>query len=363
MTRLLVRCAAAALVALAAAGPASAKSTNHEPAKHESSKHKGKSTSHDVTVMTRNLYLGTDLFPLAVQPDLPSFEAAAAARFGIVQANDFPTRAKALAAEIARAKPDLVGLQEAAIWRKSPDGVKDGNATPATEVVYDSLALLMSELEALDANYAVAASRPWFDYEAPTALGFDIRLTQNDAILVRTGKRAKVRVRRAFSGGFATTLDIPTVVGLARSPRGWVGVDAKRSGRKFRFVTTHLEAFSPVVADAQMGELLAGPLQTGKRRAILVGDFNADPQNPGPNAYNTAIADGFASPVGRRATCCFAEDLRIPGGTLTSWIDHIVARPQVTAVRSSIVGSEPADRFGGLWPSDHAGIVATLRLK
>jgi hypothetical protein len=26
------------------------------------------------------------------------------------------------------------------------------------------------------------------------------------------------------------------------------------------------------------------------------------------------------------------------------------------------VGDEPQDRIGGLWPSDHAGVVATLRL-
>ena len=29
----------------------------------------------------------------------------------------------------------------------------------------------------------------------------------------------------------------------------------------------------------------------------------------------------------------------------------------------TLVGNKPADRISGLWPSDHAGTVATLRLK
>ena len=78
--------------------------------------------------MTRNVYLGADLIPLAAAPDQASFEQAAAQRFQIVLNNDFPTRAKALAAEIRKAKPDIIGVQEATIWRRGADGVKDGPA-------------------------------------------------------------------------------------------------------------------------------------------------------------------------------------------------------------------------------------------
>jgi hypothetical protein len=32
-------------------------------------------------------------------------------------------------------------------------------------------------------------------------------------------------------------------------------------------------------------------------------------------------------------------------------------------VSAEVVGDDPADRTtGGLWPSDHAGVVATLRI-
>ena len=325
--------------------------------------------SRDVTVMTRNLYLGADLIPLATQPSREAFEQAAAQRFQTVLSNDCATRAKAIAAEIRKSKPDIVALQEAAVWKRSPDGVKDGNATPASQTVYDSIAVLNAELRKLGQRYRVAVKRAWFDYEAPTALGYDVRLSQNDAILVRTG--SKVRASRTFRGGFRDHFDPPTQVGVAQQLRGWVGVDGRVGGRAFRFVTTHLEAYSPEIAEKQMTQLLRGPLASRSRQSILVGDFNSDPKAAGgdrgatrqPSAYRTAIDAGFVNPLRRRETCCFDEDLHSTAKRLNQWIDHIIVRRRATAVRSSIVGSRTAERRGGLWPSDHAGIVATLRLR
>src|SRR4051794_10136079 len=108
--------AVCALVSLAAPGAASAGKAKTD-------------TSQDLKVMTRNLYLGADLIPLASAPDREAFEQAAAQRYQTVLKNDFPTRVKGIADEIDKYKPDVIGLQEAAVWRKSPDGVKDGNAT------------------------------------------------------------------------------------------------------------------------------------------------------------------------------------------------------------------------------------------
>jgi endonuclease/exonuclease/phosphatase family metal-dependent hydrolase len=322
----------------------------------------------DLKVMTRNLYLGADLIPLAGARDESAFEQAAAQRYQTVLANNFPKRAKALAAEIRRAKPDLVGLQEATIWRRGADGVKDGPQTPATRVVYDSTTALLKALKAAHAPYRVAVGRDWFDFEAPTALGYDVRVTQRNAILVRKG--SKVKIRKRFSGRFAHHFDPPTVRGAARQLRGWVGVDGTLAKRKFRFVDTHLEAYSPAIADQQMQELLArrGPLGSKRRRAILVGDFNsapgANPNNRGDSreasAYYSAVDAGFRNPLPRRNTCCFAEDLRSTADHLDTWIDHVLVRPRIKALRSGIVGRR---QVGGLYPSDHAGIFATLRLK
>ena len=80
----------------------------------------------------------------------------------------------------------------------------------------------------------------------------------------------------------------------------------------------------------------------------------------GSKGTPTATLDaGFFNPLKRRETCCFGEDLTKTGERLDSWIDHVVTRPRVKTVSSSLVG---AGQVGGLYPSDHAGIAATLRL-
>lgn len=326
----------------------------------------------DVKVMTRNLYLGADLIPLAVQPSLDAFKQAAGTRFQTVQNNAFGTRVQGLAAGIAKSKPDLIGVQEGATWLRGPDGVTDGSTTPATQVVYDSVKDLVAALKAKGVTYKVVVKRPWFDFEAPTSLNYDVRLIQQDVVLARTGKGAKVKTGKTFKGGFTKTFDVQTQVGLVRSQRGWVGVDAKLGKRSFRFVTTHLEAYSPDIAQTQMQQLLRQPLASKKRQTILVGDFNSDPKDAGgdrgtsrsPNAYATALAAGFRNLLPRRETCCFAEDLHDTSKPLDQWIDHILVRPRpLRLVKSGITGNTPAERVGGLWPSDHAGIWATFRLR
>jgi endonuclease/exonuclease/phosphatase family metal-dependent hydrolase len=320
----------------------------------------------DLKVMVRNVYLGADIIPLATAPDRAAFEQAAAERFQTVLRNDFANRAKALAAEIRLRKPDLVALQEAAIWRRGP---KDGDATAATEIVYDSTELLLKELANRGTTYRVVRGRDWFDYEAPTT-DQDVRLTQRDVILVRAG--SKVKLGNKFAGQFTRHFDVETKAGtVAQSLRGWVGVDGTLAGRKFRFVTTHLEAYDPAIAEAQMKQLVGagGPLASKRRKSILVGDFNSQPgasandrgTNRDASAYYTAIEAGFRNPLPKRSTCCFAEDLRVVDSLdANKWIDHIVVRPRIRALASGIVGTK---QIGGIYPSDHAGIWATLRLK
>ncbi|HEV2814804.1 MAG TPA: endonuclease/exonuclease/phosphatase family protein [Solirubrobacteraceae bacterium] len=342
-----VAAAAVAAASLTAIVPASA------PAKAQ-----------DLKVMVRNVYLGADLIPLATAQSREEFERNAAARYQTVLRNDFASRAKALAAEIRVQRPDLIGVQEAAIWRTGP---KDGSATSANDVAYDSTEVLLKELASRGTPYRVVRGRDWFDLEASTT-DQDVRLTQRDVILVRRG--SKVKLGRSFSGGFTQHFDPPTINGPAPQLRGWVGVDGTLARRSFRFVTTHLEAYSPDIAQQQMEQMLkpGGVLASKRRQSILVGDFNSAPganandrgTSRDASAYYAAIDAGFVNPLPLRATCCFAEDLHATTESLETWIDHIVVRPRVRALRSGIVGTR---QIGGLYPSDHAGIYATLRLR
>ena len=80
--------------------------------------------SKEVNVMTRNLYLGADLGPPIAAKSVGEFTELNGGVLREVTANDFPVRAKGLAQEILKKKPDLVGLQEAALWRTGPPSLE-----------------------------------------------------------------------------------------------------------------------------------------------------------------------------------------------------------------------------------------------
>ena len=77
-----------------------------------------------VKVMTRNLFLGADLGPGIDAKNFDELKDAAGQILNQVDENKFQVRAKGLATEILRKKPDLVGLQEAALWRDAPAGLR-----------------------------------------------------------------------------------------------------------------------------------------------------------------------------------------------------------------------------------------------
>jgi hypothetical protein len=93
-----------------------------------------------VRVMTQNLFMGTD-FPELVAARTPEeFFQAVTTTYNNVLATKPAERMAAIAREIARLQPDLVGLQEAAILRT-------GRAPPATNVEFDMLQILLGELD------------------------------------------------------------------------------------------------------------------------------------------------------------------------------------------------------------------------
>ena len=102
-------------------------------------------------VMTRNLYLGADLTPaLDRNADTQAFLGAVASIFAANQATDFARPGEAIAQEIDRTGPDLVGLQEVSGWETS------GPATVAPS--QDFLAVLQAALAARGLDYRVAST-------------------------------------------------------------------------------------------------------------------------------------------------------------------------------------------------------------
>lgn len=304
----------------------------------------------DVKVMTRNLYLGADLIPLATQPAGAPFQQAAGHLIDEVTATDPNARMKLAAGEIAKAKPDLVGLQEVSLWRTG--------ASPASTVLFDYTGTIMAELKRRHAHYRVATIKQGFNVEAPTDRGVDVRLTLGDAILVRKG----VKVSHVRSGLFKKQLTINTQgVGPVVTSRGWNSLDAQIGKTKFHFVNTHLEAYATDVREAQAKELVKGPLKSA-RKTILVGDLNSGPVLSNPDdrlAYSVLSKAGFKPFRTAKPSCCFGD-----ANSPAEWdhnVDWIMAKPKVKLLSSSLTGLEKT--ASGQYPSDHGGVISTLRIK
>jgi endonuclease/exonuclease/phosphatase family metal-dependent hydrolase len=330
-----------------------------------------------VDVMTRNLYLGADLMPALLAGSPPEFFAATGQILEEVEHNDFPTRAIGLAQEILEEEPDLVGLQEVALWRTGPVNPKVLEEGPsATTVKYDYLAELMAELNAGGTQYEVVVVEPEFDLEAPADITGDFvpdldgRLTMRDVILKRAN--AGVETWNAKGGNFKTLLPAPVLGNTIPVKRGWTRTDARvRGSRPFRFVNTHLEAFEPHIRAAQAGELIQPPgPATGSLPVILVGDLNSDDNTvTGADqwAFNILQAAGLVdlSTESPMSCCLNASELgETDGGSISDFdhhIDHVMTNDpeDIQLLGSAVTGLNPVN---GFWDSDHAGVFSSLEV-
>ena len=309
-----------------------------------------------IGVMSRNLYLGADLGPVIGAQDLAQFVGATSAAWTMVQKNDFHTRGCAVAGEIADQRPALIGLQEAFTWHTVSR--TDGTAT----VVYDYVPELLASLAKRGLEYRLAAQVELLQFQAPTGFGFDVRTTDHGAILARGDVHTSNPVATVFS---AENLLPQTVLGTPLLvKRGYVSVDVKYRGESLRFVSTHLESFHPFFR-AQQAKELAAVLAGDARPVILVGDLNS---HPGTEGEAILAASGFedvwlALHSTPGPTCCFLEDLtKTQGAALSERIDYVLTRGPFEPRKAVVFGADPSSRFRGLWPSDHAGVFAEVRI-
>lgn len=331
-----------------------------------------------VTVMSRNLYLGGDLFTLldpSCEQQIPV--CIAQLYFGSVVTSDIPGRMGAVAAEIEANDPDLVGLQEVSWFRR--DLVSDfdpNNPQPlepnADETTFDFLDILLDSLAARGLDYVVAAQNVNADVEFPATLDgenfIDLRLTDRDVILARAG----LSTSNARQETYAIAAPIPIGGIEVEFTRGFSSVVVTKDGVDFTFGNTHLEVGGQAApAQRAQATYLANRAGLGDTEPlVLVGDFNSNPDpEPDPaqeDAYEILVAAFTDTWASLRAsddgfTCCQAADLRNDTSLLDERIDLVFYRGSVRPVSIGLVGEEPGDRTAmGLWPSDHAGVVATF---
>ena len=324
-----------------------------------------------VSVMTQNLYVGADVDAVIValgsadpNDDLPALLFA----IQTVGKTDFPARASAIAAKIAAQRPHVVGLQEAS----QLDIDLTGLGLPVV-VHQDFVAILEAKLAERGLHYGVAAQVQ--NIVAAPLPG--ISLVDHDVMLVDLD-----RVTVTASGGQNFTFNVGVVAPGIELKRGWVWADVTIDdigGAPYRFVSTHPEAdlagntFDALRA-AQVGEIVA--TQPTDRPVVIMGDLN---DVPGSSMYQLLASAGFTDswralrPGVIGFTCCQEPDLSNQLPALDQRIDYVFTRgfglgsAGAAGLRGQIdrFGDVPADRVAGVaypvWPSDHAGLVATLR--
>jgi len=310
----------------------------------------------DAKVMTQNLYIGADLDRI-LQGESP------AAVFQTALASDIPGRLATFAAQVDEQNPDLIGLQEV-----TKIVVFDFQGNVIEPLSFDYLEIVLGNLKARGENFAVSSVVVNADVTLPIAPGLFARVIDRDVIIHNTITTA---VLNPASANFTTNFAFELIPGFPiEFTRGYTSVVASvNGGPSFRFVNTHLEVqIAPCVTleglkicqEVQAAELVEA-LADESLPVVLLGDFNAEPGEP---TYQTIVDGGYADTWNNDGgdTCCQSELLNEPSN-LTQRIDIIFHRTDNASLISATTDTVTAQTSpGGLWYSDHAGVVADLRL-
>ena len=316
-----------------------------------------------VSVLDWNIYIGADVdavIAALASPDLNDDLPALLTAIQTLQETDVLARMQAVAREIARARPHVVGLQEVS----ELDIDLTGLGLPV-DIHVDFLPILQAALAAEGVNYTVAAIVTNID--ATPLPG--VRVVDHDVLLVDADR---VTVVSTLAQNF--TNNIGTVAPGVELIRGWVQIEATIRGTSYTFANTHLESGQgdqlSLLRAAQATEVVtaigAAP------RAILMGDLN---DLPGSLMYQVVSGAGFTDvwsalrPRARGLTCCHLPDLSNRKPQFDQRIDYVLARGvghPIIGVRGLVrrLGVRRHERLRGpfhpIWPSDHAGLVARL---
>lgn len=330
-------------------------------------------------VYSQNVYLGGDTGPLFTLDfnDLGAVLAATNPFWADVQASDVPGRVSAFADEIERRLPHVVALQEALQF------VEVDATTGQPIAVIDFLAQIQGEIEARGLPYELALVQAGTSEVLPLAVDPAVGITRALSFTDRVAilKRTDVTTLESDKGVYGASLTLGPVELL----RAWARLTVEHDGVPHHFIATHLETQGvPGLNEVQGDELRTSVAAGLDGVTIIAGDLNSDAAvESGPSwtpTYGKLIDAGFtdvwatspsaASESG--VTCCRDHalgDTRVPDER----IDFVLVRSAQAMAsgramkrgyfRADLFGDDPSHRTeSGLWPSDHAGVVATMRL-
>jgi endonuclease/exonuclease/phosphatase family metal-dependent hydrolase len=315
-----------------------------------------------VTVLTLNMYPGTNLdlvVAALVSPDPTDDAPALGLAIQTLLETDYAARAGLLVDEIARVRPHAVALQEVSTFDIAA-------AVAGQAIQIDFLSILEAALAARGLHYVEAGVGT--NYSLTPVAG--VSYSQGDAMLVDA---ERVTVTTAAHHIF--NANIGEVAPGIELRQGWSVADAVVAGRRIVFAGTHLEAnlFGTSLSGLRAAQAteLVGSLPAGVP-AILMGDLNDE---PGSAMYQVLSIAGMLDvwralrPGVAGYTCCHDDNLANQVARFDEHIDYIFARgfgtgPAGLHGKISLFGDQPSERVAGplhpLWPSDHAGLSATL---
>jgi endonuclease/exonuclease/phosphatase family metal-dependent hydrolase len=323
-------------------------------------------TAPPLRVMTYNLYLGADLYPVITAPP-DQVLAEVKEVWHHVKATNFKIRAEAIADLISEEHPDLAGLQEVSLWQTAPI---DDPTHLTTK--YDFLALLLKELDQNGTPYEAVATNPFASAMLPVSDDQLLRLTQRNVIIAPADRDEDVFVvANPVSVVYQARIPLTILGRRFEITRGYATVDVSFHGSWIRFVTTQPEAYSVLVRQAQAAEL-AEALSTSPYDVIVAGDINSERDFTG-DSYQILIGAGYTDvwpetmPGVDDFTASFGDDLVGPPTELDHTVDYVLRTTDGSLDgldgSGEIVGEEIDDQTTtGWWPSDHAGVVVSIEI-
>ena len=321
-------------------------------------------------VMTYNVNEGTDFQQVQGTSTVSQFLLGVGQIVTQVEGTNPPERMQAIAQEISELQPELLGLQEVDQWYTgSFDPI--ANQCGAMSLQYDMLQELLSALSSKGAHYEVAVKVQQYAFPAtpgliPPATFLCEAVNNYNVILARTDLPSSVfQWSNPKSGQFVNKVSLSTPVGVLPLPRAWASVDAQFFGHAFRFITTHLESDSAAIRELQGAELRNGPANTSSP-VVMAMDSNAQAfPLPQDATYIDFLSAGYKDvwsqlfPSIPGLTCCQSEADNNPISQLYQRTDLILTLGPVAPLGVALIGTDPRRRTpDGLWPSDHAAVLA-----